>query len=243
MKKNDLIEKIHEEFDSASEKMLTKAKAILDSPDKKEEKDSKAEFLHSVGFVSARGVPDYMERCIDTKSYNTDLKYNKEKAKNFAGFISGAVYKVVSYWQVMGICEKYGLYLGRSERFIGDIPSKNVEDIKWFEKYREKNIPAVDIDKEVPLSSQIIHPLDQTVKSADYYMVAPKNDFDLRGAGIVGKEIYNREHKSFIKLFRTRLQDPVVLCPVVNSHSLFFYIVTKWGAEADIKEFQNPKDN
>ena len=79
----------------------------------------KADFLTNIGFVDS----------IATRIYK-DISENSETIKLYKD--KYPFHKFIFKSQLMRICEKYDLYVRDPEFFIGDIPTKNIDDMRSF---------------------------------------------------------------------------------------------------------------
>jgi len=246
------IEKIHAEFDSATEQTLNAAIAIINNSNPVViEKNEVAEKLQALGFVSSKTCEDYQSALLGAKEKNESISDRNKTANEIASFINNSVYKIISYSQTMRICEKYGLFLGSARRFTGEIPLKNIEEISLYKR------TTINIPMNAPLCMFIrckykgeydsLGELRASLKkSNDFYIVAPRDEFNYEGAVVVGNEIFSYDKREARERFiesRQKIKDPVVLYPIECCGRLFFHVVSKWGLEAEIEEFHNPKDN
>jgi hypothetical protein len=246
------IEKIHAEFDSATEQTLNAAIAIINNSNPVViEKNEVAEKLQALGFVSSKTYEDYQSALLGAKEKNESIYDRNKTANEIASFINNSVYKIISYSQTMRICEKYGLFLGSARRFTGEIPLKNIEEISLYKR------TTINIPMNAPLCMFSFWFGEDTIirqgrhslafeKSNDFYIVAPRDEFNYEGAVVVGNEIFSYDKREARERFiesRQKIKDPVVLYPIECCGRLFFHVVSKWGLEAEIEEFHNPKDN
>lgn len=129
-----VIEEIHREFDTASDKALAQAKIILGSRDTT--LLSKADRLKALGFISSetvvRAVVQKQILSISSKTASTITDYK----------IKYPFYKFILEEDVIAICKKYNLLCGPVSKFVGDIPEKNICDMEKF-KVQLENIPYV----------------------------------------------------------------------------------------------------
>lgn len=234
-----VIEQIHSEFDGASERLLREAKAILNKPIT----DEKADKLMKLGFSSAAPVEKsqkkkeaaQMSRQVleRVEYYNTYYPDNK--------FITESI--------VEEICKKYNLLCGPIDRYIGDVPMKNVLEMERFvlrNEEKEKrskwdDYNALEIyrfqmrgpslltqayQRHSSPSSDDVKRMQQDVHYvvAPFKICAPEKDFKPYGYSKVGHKL---------------IPDPIVLQPVKGG----YLIVTKWGLEGDDPALLNEKKN
>ena len=248
------IEEIHNEFDGAVETLLeisNERQRIAESLEvpKEEKEHLDGLFLKEMGFgksVLAKKVEEF-------NSVTSDLKNQKRKGVEISNSINDLVsryqdifphHKFILYSQVIKICEKYNLYLAPAGYYKGDIPSKNIEEMKNFPYDRatdEKLIPSLSEDK--PVCEQIF----DNSGSFGYggvknYICAPLNEFDMSGNTQVEREIYGKSRRDNVKMGEFKMikrpkpmpKDPIILLPVKAKelNELGFIVVTKWGLEA-----------
>ena len=79
----------------------------------------------------------------------------------------------------------------------------------------------------------------------EYAVVAPFKDFNADGKEKIGNELIDIKSPDLSKiksemaaLRKKYVEDPVVLLPVIVGGLMFFIIVTKWGPEAKLPDFQ-----
>src|SRR6185312_4215711 len=123
---NEVIEKIHYEFNSAIERLLKEAKEIISR-----NKDAdKGERLKKIGFSAAAPVIQSLENKEKEKLANKIEYYQTWYPNN----------KFITESEVKRICGKYGLLFGESSNYKGDIPEKNLVEIENFKlRDEEKN--------------------------------------------------------------------------------------------------------
>lgn len=120
---------IHDDFYGAEERLYVEAiglsKGVLAT------KISKAERLKKIGFGKAKPVKECKEQ---------------EAKRSVSGHLVKAIEYFRTYYpqnkfiteaEVKKLCEKYGLLLGETSNYIGDIPEKNLQDIEKFKLRRE----------------------------------------------------------------------------------------------------------
>lgn len=174
-------------------------------------------------------------------------------------------HKYIDLKSLYKLLDKYNLYLGIDELYTGDIPIKNAKDLIDFDNackssVSEKNkiLHIEDKWKNIPnRGGQPFHEIAKLTLNRDYrgkhnialpyYIVAPLSDFNTEGCVVANQEVFKRKLttwkgvKRYMKM--KKIEDPIILKPVFWGGVLLFTIVTKWGPEAMIPEFQNPLDN
>jgi hypothetical protein len=227
---NEVIEKIHNEFDSASERILAEAKAIIAN----NKKADKGERLKLLGFDSSLPVKQSLE--------NIEKEKIAQKIEYFKTYYP--YNKFITEVEVKKICEKYGLLFGDARLYIGDIPEKNLLEIENF-KLREE-----DMDRRSNLddyydhkrimsginffgsqSRQPTYEAKPPQETRYYYskpslkICAPEKDFDTRYMEV--RDGYKLQY------------DPIVLQPVKEG----YLIVSKWGIDGEDEDLINEKMN
>lgn len=123
--------------------------------------------------------------------------------------------KFITDEELTRICKKYGLIIGSPEEFIGKIPEKNQMEILGFKpkmSFREK---WHEFWNKPNTSDMFVR---------NYKTVGTPDQFDMYGK-------YVDPDTQELKIVDP---DPVVLYEVDGG----FVIVSKWGAEADIEDFE-----
>jgi hypothetical protein len=233
-----VIAEIHNDFDSASERLLKEAKDIV-------AKDTgKGDRLRSLGFNNAKPVKEVegvrqaqyeMRQLADRVSY-----FNQWYPHN----------KFITEESVKKICEKYGLVFADAQYYKGDVPEKNLREMEQFVLRKE------DMDSD-PIGSIVSH-LRRSLMGVNwgYDFVAPRGlwnempspsyDYEEPKAKKPSFKICAPE-KDFDTSMLTKnghrlelnIPDPIVLQPVKGG----YLIVTKWGLEASDDLVKNEKAN
>jgi len=234
-----IVRNIHSEFDNAADRILAEAKQILAT-----QNNSKARLMSELGFTQAAGVAD--ELSINAK---------KKKADSLSKLVNEYKFKYPKYKfiteEIVGeICKKYSLVFDVIARYKGDIPEKNLLEIKSFDdkKHLLDDCAAfVAINRhsyipsrfEVRYAERSVSKLEmENIKATpdhaysfcypEYKICAPINDMDTWGYEL-GKDGYTLQN----------IPDPIVLYPVIGG----YFIVSKWGIEAEDKMLTNEKMN
>lgn len=128
----DVIE-IHNEFNTAAEKLLLQAKSIIKEAESKD--TGKVSRLEALGFSKVSQV-------IELKPLLQQSALSKEQIElvNYYKF-HYPLNKFITEEQVKAICHKYNLVCGDVSRFTGFVPEKNLKDIENFKlKKAERNM-------------------------------------------------------------------------------------------------------
>lgn len=230
LSKSDIetIEEIHNSFDTASDRILKEAQDIINKP------VNDLDLLkHELGFVNAKGASEAIK-----------LKGLAEENRNLQNLIIG--YRVrypnnkfITEQEVNNICAKYGLLFGNIDRYIGDIPRKNLMEIKDFNTSKVRKE-----DRSYSILRHFSDPIE-----ADFKTYERHKDTDLHW----GRGVYHFEfkicapikemlhEKSEIKNgYRIEsVPDPIVLFPVYKG----YLIVSKWGLEGQDASLTNEMHN
>lgn len=233
----EVIEEIHNSFETASNRLLNEAKDIIASkiPSEHHEKIAK------LGFINAKGVQE-----------NENLKKERENQEKIALKLEYynqkyPFYKFITEKEVQKICEKYNLVFGQCSLYKGEIPKKNVEEISNFVQPKEEDLKYIEIDyfgdhKEISHYSYMLEKenkykysvmLHSTYyKDRSFRICAPISDMKTEG--------YKQEGYKLVKEVK-EVPDPIVLFPVSDS---MYIIVSKWGLSTDLnQELTNPIEN
>jgi hypothetical protein len=151
-------------------------------------------------------------------------------------------YKFITKESIMTICEKYNLILGPSDKYIGEIPKKNIEEMMRFKiddedtpvKYKYHNPylssmlsdslfenASIKSKKEVKENNTEYGRMRVDTRNMPIMIAAPAVEFNMEGM-----LLHERELK------RAPIQDPVVFYPVLFDGNIFYLIMTAWGDEA-----------
>lgn len=240
---NETILKIHNDFDSASEKLLGEAKRIIANSN--EDVISKGERLNALGFKAAKAVVESREQ----QRAKRDSEILAETIMYFKQWYP--LNKFITNKEVKAICEKYNLVFGEAEYYKGDIPEKNIKEIESFvlrqeDKERKTNVDdylmrrkikrdmefalAMVSSSRTPPTYEPYNPPSYTTERFEqppFKMVAPESDFDMKHMVKTGHEI------------TYHIPDPIVLQPVKGG----YLIVSKWGLEASDELVVNEIEN
>jgi len=253
MKKQEIIKKIHDEFDNSTSILISIVEAekkknsysiddpsLLDSTEK----------LKSIGFSNTKVVKETEEllnkykQTIEQKEFFIKLsKIVNLYSERFPG------YKFILYSQVEKILEKYNLYLGYSELYNGDIPQKNIYELLEFNEKFKDNISSSKFKffnaKNIPLCGIDLNSITRNGEGEkiQYYICAPKNDFQ-NNIKTFKREVYEPQYKLWLTNAELKsyyeVKDPIILFPVktYSLNTIGFIVVTKWGLEAKDKNLQ-----
>lgn len=228
---SEIVEEIHENFYTASDKALVEAKQLLETI----QVDEKALMMKQLGFIQAKGV-------VENESVVNEQKRLQEEAEIIVHFQQKyPQYKYITVKDTAKVCRKYGLVLGTSDKYKGDIPTKNLMDIKNFDsdkidkkdwqykisEYRSESMSYVteEIYEDYRKNTKR-HPYAYWQCIKNLYIVAPIGDMDMGNSKLENG-------------YKIVALDPVVLYPVTKG----FLIITAWGPEANDELVVNQKMN
>lgn len=232
---------VHEDFYNEAKSLL----APIEEEVKR--KSDRAKMLNETGL---RSVSDYIE-CSDA----AEKLSSRGNAEYYAGKYPN--YKFISRNQIARLCKKYGLFFGEVSKYIGDIPQKNLNDLK---------IELDMLDFESIYTNHIGH------QSTSHFEMRYGKDFLQNVIAAKGEQIkvghiksehseydvlahVSKYHKFSIaaqpSMFKIEKydkvedgvfivdKDPIIFCEV----NYGYLIITAWGDETNIPEIVNEKMN
>ena len=250
----EVVEKIHDEFNSAGEKLYQEALRIINST--KILNEEKTKRLKALGFSATKEVTE-AEEVLKKK------KLNEEMVETISYYRTKyPMNKFITKEQVEQICGKYGLIYSEVTNYIGFVPEKNLKAIEAFKiadddvpmtrwlngmwtggsaeemtrgdicRYREQKAAENDQSQSLGVNAilyQMSRELYSYIENRTLLIAAPAGDF---------KATERHEVKDF-RLSLKPIPDPVVLAPVIGG----YLIVTAWGDEASDPLVQNEINN
>ncbi len=142
----DVVEKIHKAFKESFEKsevvfdhMLTKLERQLGV--------AQGLFAETVVYKELKSLfPQSVEvkKAEEGEREIAGIKHSKSEIDVFLRELSQirmmfSTYRIITYSQMIDILEEYNLFVGPSVMYVGDIPSKNAQEITQFSKYLTKD--------------------------------------------------------------------------------------------------------
>lgn len=240
-----VIAEIHNSFDTASEKLLNDAKAILAGSYDIE----KGERLKKIGFVSAK-------KAVEASAIVSEKQRNEELAKLIEYYqMHYPNNKFITEAKTKEICQKYGLLCAETTYYISDVPEKNLSEIENF-KLRQEDMNKFQCGW-LSTDRGYYH-ISQTKTTETHYGYCKGDNwrnviFNHTPEDV--KEIYEPSPLKIcasVKDFDTKnmriedgyklelnLPDPIVLQPVKGG----YLVVSKWGLEAEDADLVNEKMN
>lgn len=227
---NELVLEIQNEFNTSSNKILDEFSKIVHP---QTETIETLEKLQKTGFCNC-------ENYLDLKRLENKNK-NLYDLNEYIGYLKlkYPTYKFISYEQVQEICVKYGLVLGHSRYFKGNIPENNIKDILNFkvndedikyrrnENYKNYYFNYNNLCLYSDFSSGFSYYKKDDYIPCEFFICAPIDQMIIDNENIVDNEI------------KFENEDPIVLCPV----KFGFLIVTAWGPEAKDEKIFNEQHN
>lgn len=253
------VEKIHNEIDTAADRLLKEAKVIIDGH---QENQAKAIRLQNLGFTNSELVTK-IKPLVKTHMDAKAIQYYTQKYP-YQKFLTEA--------ELERICEEYDLVFAPIKHYKMDVPDKNLTDIEnapilsynelggpkkschiyydgnrrakrlgWpriidGENFESHNALAEYLKKNYTtaenINSNYINRTENYKENREgLFIAAPKSHFDLRGLKNV--------KKGFFSFTMTVTQDPIVFRYVKGG----VQVITKWGLEASDEKLLNPTDN
>lgn len=239
------IEAIHTAFDTASDRALAEANEILGRKDNSV-KAAQYAVLIKMGFASSKTL-------VDCSNASKEVKRSEEEAKLVAEYRQKYPFnKFIAPRHVDEICKKYNIVLAPTNRFKGEVPAKNIEEMAAF-KLKEEDKLVVQYNVTTRTGGGIM-----ACNSAEQYF--SRNEFHKKADEPVSdgyyrytvpemmicaplKDIQTYQGETIVNGVLQHApapKDPIVLQVVRGG----FLIVTKWGLEASDplvknEEFEN----
>ena len=233
-----LIAEIHNEFDTAQERLLEEANQLLASLAPQPE--DIAERLKRVGFrntPTVRRVEEFQSEKMMAEVQAKLILYYKQ---------TYPFLKFLTEDELERICEKYNLIFAKVDRYIKEVPEKNLRDIEQAQELKEDDaINSFDLKSERLRKERLagLSSKDRFREEIKYYMpmqsrenaklglfiAAPKSHFDLKGL----------EKTSTFGWGKPEVKDPIVFRYVRGG----IQVLTKWGIEGEDPMLYNEKFN
>lgn len=252
----EMIELIHGEFFSAGDKLLNEANNLLSNTNV----DEKHKMLSEHGFNLTNEAESHREKTLKIEK----SKLNIEAISFFK--IHYPDHKFISHSDDIKICEKYGLVLGRVDRYQGFVPHKCLLEISdFFKKHPNDNRQYIrnrqnDISNicsketfETELKKWESRKNDENTRSGYY------NHINEDGSGSIedieyGKTILNicaplkdmNTENMEVKnnMLVMNMPDPIVMLNKRHDNGVAgFLIITAWGDEASDELVVNQNNN
>lgn len=137
-----LIAEIHNEFDTAQDRLLAAATKILTTPNA-EAVQSISERLQKVGFVNTPTAKK-------GKEVKKELVSNREQAELIRYYSQTYPFmKFLTEDELNRICEKYKLVHAPVGNYIGEVPEKNITDIERAQELKYQDIEPTRVINKI----------------------------------------------------------------------------------------------
>lgn len=268
---NQIVQEIHNEFDSSEEKLLMEARRIINE---NSDVDVKAERLISVGFVNT-------ELAVKHLAKSKKLVTGTEQAKLIEYYRQKYPFnKFITEQELDRICKKYNLIYAPVANYKKDVPDKNLKEIEVCSKLANEDYPKNILKCKVVFSNFIIsfgrdflsmwnkswwimpRTIDGNFRStsaADEYY---KNKYGIAGVDYVTSVVRNIEinkqglfiaapnsHFDLTGLQKEGLLNSTFTIVETKDPIVFRFvkggvqIISKWGLEAEDADLINEKMN
>lgn len=224
IEKEVIVEQVHNDFKSIQDELIRCFQDKLENVN--EETIERQKRLSKFGFTNTP-QSEIASKEMGIKLKNNELKTIKETYEYFKQ--KYPLNKWISHESAIELCKKYGLVLGDTERFISDVPEKNLRDIEDFKFNEEDGIYCLIYHGKYSSDRREVSFNEYKNNTrVDYFhygevgfkIIALQKDFDMRGMELNGGEIVPKIQ-----------EDPIVLKPVWGKVRGYL-IVTAWGDEA-----------
>ena len=224
-----LIAEIHNEFDTAQDRLLQEAKTLLESLNPDSKMVEVAYRLAKIGFTNTPTV----KKAQDVKKQLVTSKEQAELIQHYK--FTYPFLKFLTEEELNRICEKYELIHAPVGNYIKEVPEKNLRDIEIAQELKEDDmINRDEIRHERSINERLRHKDISTVDR--YYLLAergwsmnnpklglfiaaPKSHFDLKGVEKTSKYGWGKPE----------IKDPIVFRYVRGG----VQVLTKWGLEGE----------
>lgn len=262
---NEIIEEIHETFYTEVDRLLASAMNANKIETTKQELIDKCSRLKKLGFTNTKEVKEAEVEIsrLDNLKIDNDKKKNLIEAINYFSQ-KYPNYKFITEESVKKICAKYNLIYGGIDRYIGEVPDKNLKHIEDFkvvendECYFEEDIyiggmgvGRYTIRKEYKSFEKWAKDQSRKEEMGKYKLnsgfAGSLRTVDMKcpleiAAPIKDFNMQGMEVKDF-KISKIEIPDPIVLKPVIFNNQKHYLIVTAWGIEASDEIVVNEKMN
>lgn len=145
-KEEKIIMAIHHEVDTAQDRILAEAKEILATAAKKDfiSTTEEIELLESLGFTNSKKVRDLREKNKLISQQNVEIEKVLSKAKTNANLIIDysvkyPQYKFITHDVIIYLMNKYNLHIGPISAYTGEIPLKNLKELRDGKQIEDKD--------------------------------------------------------------------------------------------------------
>jgi hypothetical protein len=263
----NVVEKIHNEIDTAQDRLYNEAVSFINTTDSFKERVEKSERLKRVGFTSTETVvqTEKEKQISDDAKNKADLIVYYRTAYPFLKFLT--------LDEMDKICEKYDLIYAPVQNYKKDVPEKNLRDIENAQVLNKKDLrhPTYTYD----ITDSFSYVPDSVIKFVKNLVTETQltEDREFRdlcpikynerwlwtlGGLTTTKTSYEglfiaapkshfdlenltEKKKGFFRteIFKQEPKDPIVFRHVVGG----IQVLTKWGDEANDPLLINPINN
>lgn len=143
-KQNAIVQKIHDEFDSAEDRLLDEADNLLTELNIPTETDIelKAKKLNNLGFVNSETVIKANDLKKIRKAQESLIVKTKEQAELIRYYKKNYPFnKFLTEDELHRICEKYNLVFAPVKNYKKDVPEKNIKEIEGRKLLSSSDLP------------------------------------------------------------------------------------------------------
>jgi len=181
-KEQRIIQQIHDDIDSAEERLLAQANSILKELHITTESDIEkiADRLEKIGFSN---VPTIKKaRQISDQRQKTELQ--KKMTSEIAALIeyykfTYPMHKFLTGSELDRICLKYGLIYAPVSCYTKDVPEKNLAEIEKAQELKEKDKAIDKIIISIDYKNQLRRLLDAPEMAAEKFLQMAKKGFQI----------------------------------------------------------------
>lgn len=181
------IEDIHNEFFTASDKLLKEVTKIILDTSINEDKIAR---LQKLGFNKSIEVTN-------NSPLLNKIKRSKETCDLINEYKTLYPYKFIAFEQVDEICKKYNLVTGLIENYKGFVPEKNLKDIEQSQYYRITKLKQSHTQrkKEILIKISDLRDKHKTPKILEFFDYLIDKQLDISGVSSFGSLIEFRLDK------------------------------------------------
>lgn len=235
-------EQIQHDFKTAFINKAGELKTFVDKT-KDLDKDAKSfEALNDLGFKNSATFRSYKEVVKDKSTEATKLSRVLD-ILNTSFIAKYPQYPVIGFATLVQLLKKYNLYLGYSSLFTAPIPEKNIKEIQEHKNSVRLLTNYYYKFLENPLGLRGDRTQNrQGMTPACYFAAAPRRFFTKKAVCIGNNLLVKRPDVVIPPTIYDIKDDPIIMSPFEIEGHVFMQVVTIWGPEAEIKEFNIPKD-
>jgi len=199
-KYSDIIEQIHREFETASDRLVTEAEQTIKqseenikNTDDKKDLLEKSKRLQNLGFNQSNQVSEAKITEDEISDNESKIKKSKEDTETVLYYKKNYPdYKFITEEQVETICKKYNLVCGENSRYSGFVPEKNLKEIeKFIKKYKFDVFEFIPYIGNNLSSTKVINFYNLEIREDNgYYHMYKKGTEDIAFKSDDGVEFY-----------------------------------------------------